>query len=594
MGYIRNKVFYTDTDMLHGGFSPYAVVLSENPSDVEIYAAEELIRLFKESTGVELPKMKDKETQYNFVAYYFSIGKTTLYRELEKDHAFLNEEAYPHGDNVRLFTKGNLFFFAGNGAGPILSVYEFCEKVLGYKYFHETEWTIGSFTELKVPVLDVEYHPNFPRRALGFYDTERDYNYVRRLKLCNTLYSGWIENAHTYFKLLPKSKYFETNPEWYSPDGNNLCLSNESMKEEFSRAVIERIKESSDKLFMLGQEDTFEFCSCPKCRKKIAEYGGRSSGLAMEFTNSVAREVAAYFKNDPDKKDVKLVSFAYNSTYMPPAFYDKCKGKYVPLTKEVIAEKNVAVMVVPYNALYSASFVDSEMNAHIKEALYGWQAISEDIMIWSYCTIYQNYMIPFNNWRTVKENYDILKNIGVTFFYDAASYDTPVASFEELRQYVHAALMWGTEKSTSEIIHEFCEAYYGEAAPCMEYVIEMQIARAYYNEGVYKKYTGYSFDSFNELMDRKLWTKEYVMQMEEVFSTAKQLVKLSARKELLLDRIEKEYSTIMFLKLKLYPEICDNFDELEKEFVSIRKKHSLYRLVERDDSFEKQILKDEK
>lgn len=576
MGYIRNKVFVTDTDMVRNKNTPYKIIIPKEPNDAEQRAADELKFFFEKSTGINLMVCCDENIAYDVTAYYFSIGKTILYKTLEGDSRFLNEPFYPHGDVMRLYTKGNMLFFAGNGYGPVLAVYEFLERCFGYKYYAKDEWTIEEKSLLKVPVVDIEYHPAIPRRALGFYDTDnRDMEYVHRLKLNNTLYTGWIENSHTYFKLLPKEIYFDKHPDWYSPDGKNLCLSNIEMKKEFVERVKARIEESTDNLFMLGQEDTFEFCSCPACREKIASYNGRASGFAMEFTNEIAKEVGEWIKEThPERASMKFVAFAYNETFAPPAVYDEYKGKYVAMNDAVKAEDNVAVMLVPYNALYSSTYLNEKDNPQIKEGLLGWQAVSKDIMIWSYCTVYCNYMVPFNNLATIEENYRALCNIGTSFYYDAASYNGYVPCFEEMRQYVQAALMWGRQ-NVPALIKEFCKAYYGEAAPCMEYVIEMQKARAYYNEGVHQKYYGYSFDSFNELMDRKLFSKEYLMALEEAFNKARELVRNSPREAVLLHRIEKEYIDVLYFRLKLYPETFENYDEVKKQFQTMMEKHKI-------------------
>jgi hypothetical protein len=580
MGYIRNKMVITDTDMLRDGETKYKIVLSNHPSEVEKYAAEELKFFFKRATDVELSTILDEEASYDVTAYYFVIGETTLLKELEKDSRYLNEKTCFYGDSVRLYSKGNMIFFSGSGCGPIDSVYEYLERVFGYKYYAKDEWTIEKHTLLKVPVFDIEYHPSIPRRALGFYDTGgRDYEYTHRLKLNNSLYSGWIAFAHTYFQILPKEKYFQKHPDWYSPDGKNLCLSNDEMKKEFVEQVKTMVLNSKEELFMLGQEDTFEFCSCPSCRQKIASYGGRASGVAMEFTNDVARQVGAWLKETAPERKLRFVAFAYNETYMPPAFYDECKGKYLPMSEKVKAEENVAVMIVPYIALYSSTYLNEEMNSQIKEGFLGWQAVSQELMVWSYCTIFENYMIPFNNLETVEENYRILQNIGTLFLFDQASHNSHVPCFEEMRQYVQAALMWG-RNNVPKLIKEFCKAYYGEAAPCMEYVIQLYKTHAYYNEGVYQKYCGYSFDSFNELMDRKLWTIGFLDYLDEVFATARELVQKSPRKEILLSRVEKEYLTVQFFRLSLYPETFENYEEAKRNFDEIRKKHQIERLNE--------------
>ena len=560
----------------------YKIVLSENAGDVEKRAEKELKFFFKEATGAELNSISEKDAEYNPSFCLFSVGNTALLKKLKEDPAFLNEkEEDEYKDGVRLFSKGNMIFFAGSGNGALLSVYEFCEKIFGYKYYAADEWKIEKKPVWKVPVLDIEYYPSIPRRSLGFHATEVSGEHIDRLKLCNTLYSGWIEHCHTYFKILPKEKYYAEHRDWYSPDGKNLCLSNTKMREEFIRRVKEKLEAKKGDLFMLGQEDTFDFCSCEKCRKKIAEYG-TASGLAMEFTNEVAKKTGEWLKKTHPARKVKFVTFAYNMTRLAPAAYNEYKGKYVPVDKKVVAGNNVAVMIVPYNAVYSTDYFQEKSNEEPIKQFLGWQAISNDLMVWSYCTVYQNYMIPFCNWDTLAKNYHILEEIGVSYLYDAASYDTAVASFEELRQYVHSSLMWNTDKSVSELIEEFTNVYYGEAASCMRYVIDQQKSRWYYIEGVYGK-RAYAFDSFNELMDRKFWSKEYLDLLDEIFKKAYDLIGRSERAKILKNRIDKEYAAVRFFKLKLYPETLKNYEQEKKLFEEARKKFSLTRLKEGSD-----------
>ena len=170
--------------------------------------------------------------------------------------------------------------------------------------------------------------------------------------------------------------------------------------------------------------------------------------------------------------------------------------------------------------------------------------------------------------------------MGVSFLYDEGPHNSRICSFDSLRQYVQSALLYGTDKTTEQLIDEFCSAYYGEAAPCIKYVLEMQTAREYFNEGYYKKYCGYSFDSFRELMDGKLWSKEYLDMMEEIFSKARKSIENSARKEILADRIEKEYLSVTFFRLRLYPETLADREKTQKDFDELLKKHGIDRLSE--------------
>lgn len=577
MAYINNKIFMTDTDMLRNKKTPYKIVVAKNPTDTETRAAEELAFFFQQATGVKLSVIKDSSAEFDMANFYFSVGNTRLYENLKTG---LKQNEFK--DEVELRSFGTMIFFNGSGQGCVFAVYEFLRIMFNYRYFAKDEYRLEKRDVLKAPVLDIRYIPDIPRRSLGYLDTETDLEYVYRLRLGNTLYSGWIEHCHTYFRILPKDRYFAEHPDWYSPDGMNLCLSNSEMKKEFIRRVEEIIEEKEGCYFMLGQEDTYDFCSCDKCKQKIAEYG-TSSGLVMEFTNEVATTVGAWLKANHPDRDIKFVVFAYNMTFKPPVKFNEFKGKYEAIKKSFVAAPNVEVMIVPYNAVYSADYLD-EKNKDNREAFYGWQAISKDLQIWSYCTIYENYMLPFNNFDVIKRDYQIFHEMGVEFVYDAASFGTKVANFEELRQFVQANLLWDLSQETKDLIDEFLPAYYGEAAPYMKYVLELQRARWFMIEGAYQKYL-YSFDVFNELMDRRFWSKEYIEAQEEAFRLAFASVKNSARKEILEKRIGKEYMQVRFLRIKLYPETIADLDAEKKKFAEDRKVYDLRHLQLGSDGF---------
>ena len=564
MAYIRKRFLLTDTDMFRDGKTNYKIVLSSSPTKEEIFAKKELQYFFKQISDIELTTVEDDLVEFNVYSYYFSIGKNKLYDKLLKDDTFLIENDNDvYGDSVRLFGKGNMIFFNGNGNGPILSVYEFLKINFNYQFFAKDEYFIDKRIYAKVPVLDIEFYPDIPKRSLGYPDTCDDELTIYRTRLCNTLYTDWIEFCHTYFKILPKEIYYENHKDWYSPDGKNLCLSNSEMKAEFIKRVEEIIKHKNGKFFMLGQEDTFDFCSCDKCRKKIKEYG-TASGLVMEFTNDVVDKVTKWMDKECPDKHIKFVTFSYNMTHDAPVVYNDAHGKYEPINKKVIAKPNIAVMLVPYNVVYSTDYLDSK-NYEAKRQLLGWQAVCNDIMIWSYCTNFQNYMLPFNNTKSIKQNYTILHDIGTSFLYDQGPHDSHVPTFEELKIYLQSNLMWDNSYDTDKLIKEFTDAYYKEASSYMRYVLNLQKERWYFIEETYQKYM-YSYDSFNELMDKKYWSEEYIESLEEIFNLAYKAIENTSNYDLLKKRIDKEYLSVRFIKLYLYPEIFKDIELERKKF----------------------------
>ena len=524
-----------------GGNPAFRILLPKKPTPREQFAAEELARVVKVSTGKNL--QVDHEVKEG--VQYISLGKTLL---AKCPDPALGDSGY------LLSAKEEAVTICGvSDRGTIYGVYDLLERWFGYRFYAKDCEKIEIQEDVDTGELEISFKPDIEFRTIGYSkDTwEEDSPYLHRLKLSGSLYSGWVLATHTYFQILPKDRYYKDHPDWYSPDGKNLCLSNKEMRAEFLQRMKELIAARPDADFMMmGQEDTFEFCDCPACRKAIKEYGSESA-VMMRFSNEMAREIASWLKETyPDRKPLTLVTFAYNRTYAPPVREEN--GKFVPLDAEVVAEDNLAVMLVPYctTTVYSASFLDTKHNEKTSRTLLGWKAVAKRLHIWVYNVSFDNYMYPFCDWDALGENYRIFKNFGVQFLFQEGNHETGYDPFHDLKIYARSRLMWDSSLDTEELYSDFIKNYFQEAAPYMAHYF--QGVRECWREAE-QKY-GVELKSSTYLSNREYWPEEYLKSWLEDFEKAKKAICECEpeRKKVLAERLLRESLSPRYMMIHLH------------------------------------------
>ena len=230
---------YTETDLVKNGESSYSIIIPTQSDKTILTASKELQYFFKEATGVTLAIETDSGVAYDENARYLSIGKTSIYQGSGITTTY--EELGESG--LKLNTKGNTIIMSGyTSYGAMYAMYEFLERTFNLEVYAEDEYYIDhNVINLKLKDFAVTEVPVFQRRSVGLYPYSVNETFRNRMR--QDLYNeGWIYWSHSHFKILPKETYFEAHEDWYSPDGTQLCLTNDEMRAEFTRVVIDLVK----------------------------------------------------------------------------------------------------------------------------------------------------------------------------------------------------------------------------------------------------------------------------------------------------------------------------------------------------------------
>ena len=424
-----------------------AIVLPNDASPSQKYAAQELQRYVKAATGVELPIAAEP-------------GKGGAVR-------FVTDESLGP-DAYRLTVGGDGLTIRGSAVhGCLFGAYGFLEDHVGVEWLSSDCTNIPVRTAIRLPGnLDRLEKPAFELRDLGAYDVTRNIDFAAHLRLHGRHFrflerhgfdtvtmDGVLGNSHTFQRIAPVDRYFKDHPDWFSEVNGKrtevrpqLCMSNPELLRHTVEFVKERMRKNPKiKYFGISQNDWPNFCTCPKC-KAVTEREGSPSGPLIEFVNAVAREVA---KTDPT---VTLTTLAYQWSRKPP--------------KTVRPEKNVVVVLCDIECDFSTPLERSRCgkNAKFMEDLRGWGRLTDRLYLWDYVVNFPHYPHVFANIPVLGENLRTFRANGVSQVYEEADNEGPHAESAELKAWMLAHLMWNPDQDWKALRDRFTDGYYGAAA----------------------------------------------------------------------------------------------------------------------------------
>lgn len=554
----NNKTEIRETDAYLDEKSEWIIVLPDRATDVEEYAANELYELLTESTGLSFYVERESDVNVGANGYYWFVGDTSA-----AEAAGVQAEYEKLGDSgVVVKTVDNKMFLRGaTDKGAVYAVYEYLNKAFEYDFFAEDEYYIGDGTDAKWLDIDLTYRPAISNPCMMYGELNSNSELFYKYRIQN-YYETWMAKdgdvyyAHTYFKILPKEKWQQTHPDFYSPDGANLCLTRDP---EIVDAFVESCKEiivtdDVHRYMMFGQEDNFDFCDCQACKDRIEELGGFSSAVMMEFTNEVVRKLNAWLEETQPGRNITFVTFAYNHTKHPPVKLNEETGEYEPISPTVVAEPNLSVQYVINNCDYYNPY---ETQSSIVRALEGWDALTDTITIWEYSTNFTEYMDTFHNWKSVAENIRLLASHGVDYIVEQAAYNTCTSNFSELRLYVWSKLMWNPNLDVQTLIDEFMTYYYKDAADEMQNLFDSVYG---YIDSLVSEYGLTVRSGGVEIMKKQYWSQLKLQSLRTIINeTVESIAYLEdifpEEYKTIYKRVMKQSVWIDYYLIKYYPNV---------------------------------------
>jgi hypothetical protein len=444
----------------NGGNAKYLIVLPDKPLPVETTAANKLKKYLDEVTNANFIIIHESEadiTQPLLVVGNSSLAKTLLPE--------IDATELPYDGIVVKTTGKNIIMFGHPTRGTLYAVNTFLEEAVGVRWWTSTESYIPKAKKLQVPSLNIHQAPHLIYREAFYKDAFNDEAFAAQMK-CNgdfskitPEYGGYHKFqyfVHSFYPILPPGKYFEKHPEWYSQVNGKrvgqwaqLCLSNDAMRNEFTKNVLDTLRNNPDMDFIsISQNDCYGACQCEVCQTIVNEEGSES-GPVIRFVNAVAEEIEKEFP------DIWIETLAYQYTRKAPL--------------KVKPRKNVVVRLCTIECSFSQPLDEGEQNKSLREDIEAWSKIADNLFVWDYVTNFTSYMLPHPNIHVLAPNIRFFINNNTIGLFEQGDFYCDAGDFVRMRNWVISRLMWNPALDENKLIEEFLCGYYGKkAAPYLQ------------------------------------------------------------------------------------------------------------------------------
>lgn len=550
------------------------IIIPENASFQENFAADELVFFLNEIAGVEGIITNDCNNIGNLP--FISLGYTDAYL---KNVGELNLADTLTDDGYKIVVKGgNAYVCGGAGQGSIFGAYRLLKEWFNLEIYTETCYTFDK-KPLVFNDLVIVDKPDLPMRTLGMYPVHLEKRapgtgnkrYCYRLRL-RQMDEGWGINNHSYFRVVPPAKYKDEHPDWYNEKVTQLCLTNEGLIAEYVNNMKKIIEDNpEDRLFMFGQEDTLDCCTCPKCTELMNKYNG-FSGLVLIFANRIAKELNEWLKVAHPERKVYFFTFAYHFSIVPPV-KKIAENVYEPLFPDIKFEENIGVLIAPllssatyalndpraYVSLCQSYRCDAEKRLPLIDCFKGWRSIVNHIAVWTYNHNFYDYMTPIPMWGNFEQNFKFMKEMNAIHVFVEAGC-TVQSNFAPMKVYVCSNLMWNNNLNENELIDKFMAVYYEGAQKELKDYFNFIHEHAKWMKDTYDReqiFVHFDDDPNLRYLDKRFWPKDVLIKCIEYFDNAlKNNLSDTVKDRVLIESLPAKFSLV-----ELYHK------ELDKEYV---------------------------
>ena len=549
----NHKVIITDTDkfLIKNNKTSYSILIPEQYDKVIEKAVNEINYFAEQSSGVSFSVVIDDGTK-TADQNYISIGNTSIAQESK---IVITQDYGYDGYRIKTF-KNSIVLLGASDKGNLYAAVDFTERTFDTATYAVDEIKITKSDSVKLKEFDIKEIPDFKSRVLLFYDYSMNEVLRDRIKVSHNK-EGWIYWSHSHFLIINPDVYKEAHPDWFSSDGTQLCLTNEGMIQEFIKNVKQLVADNPNtRYIMLGQQDRNTFCNCPECSKQVAKY--RESGVQIQFVNKVAKAVDEWLAQTDPQRELLYVMYAYQKTVSAPVTFNESTKQYEIIDETVRCRDNVAVLYAPLYASYTHNLFDEKNNNLASVSLRGWKAVmnGKNLFVRLYSAQYGFYFMPFNNWSTLQDNYNLLREAGTDYIIDNGSNDTVAANMQELKGWVSGKLMWNAELNQDDLIKEFAENYYRDAS--QQIIDFIDLIRLHWQELPKEVFALIPSNSQGiKYFTADIWTYGLLKQMQKLFDQAIESIAHYETQDhelylKLKHRIDKERLTPIYFELELH------------------------------------------
>jgi len=473
----------------------YDIIISTNANQQEERAAELLQEYFYKISGKTLSIYKDDHPAHN---NEISIGNTNRVKnKISKQEI---KSLHPDGF-IQKTIRDKLYIVGGADKGVIYGVVDLLEDQFGCIKYSSYEEKVPQKDKLTLPQINNTENPATNFRVIDVrFDNDEEYREWYRLDNINDKFAnGYF--VHTFEKLVPPEKYFDTHPEYFAKVNgervkNQLCFSHPDLLEIIvDKLEKEMKKQPHKKYWSVSQNDNAVYCQCQKCQK-LLEKEGSPSGALLRLVNQVA-------KHFPDKI---ISTLAY--------WFSR------PAPNITQPRENVQIMLCTIECDRSRPILnnpDEECQKFVQD-IRNWNQLTDRLFLWDYTVNFSHTVSPFPNLHTLQPNIKFfVENKAKSIF--EQSFPTLGHEMALLKTYITAKSLWNPDVDPKKLREYFLNNYYQEAAPWIKkYINKMEHTLLDSNQklGVYQH---------PSVLSNNVLSRENIATYLEYFEKAEKAVK---------------------------------------------------------------------
>lgn len=448
--------------LANNGNAKYGIFVHTSATEMERHAAQELETYLTQVTGAPFSLTEGLSPPNNRMIV---IGRNALTESLvpELTDSSLGEDGF-----VISRAQQYIIIAGSHPRGTMYGVNYFLDTYVGVKWYSPSYTFVPTFPKLKVCVhYDVQV-PRFQYREM--YVNDGSDEQYRAHNLLNGKYRDrythvpqsepeldswspyWPYGVHNFKEIVPQTSYHY---------GNQLLAMEENVRSMAAANLISRVAqqvyEGKDASYGFSQEDT-TWNPDPDSLAFAALHGGTLAAPVMDMVGDVATRVKAAIPN------ARIGTLAYMFTEEAPT--------------NMTLPDNVVVTFAPIYKDHGRALNDPK-NSFSKQNAEQWAQLADDLVFWDYIMDFSGggYLMPYPSVYAMGETIQFLAELPSFKGYfgeHIVGLTAPISTgLTDLRAWVGAKLLWNPDQDYLELIDEFVNGYYGEAAPYISQYIEL-------------------------------------------------------------------------------------------------------------------------
>lgn len=517
------------------------------------------------ATGVEMQIITEKPQNLTENDYAIVYGFGDLYESFGL--SVPTDDIGSTGYYIQ--SKGNVVFIQANGTdGYRMGGLAFLREALGYDMITEDCITFTKDGKT-MPKMDIVERPDFDYRQIQNYTTSIEV-YGTGMHTHSDIWipvNGW--DMHNTLYYIPVEKYAEEHPDWYRADRLQACYTAHGNQSEYRlllQTVFEVIRTrmqecpTLENMSFTAMDGTGQdSCTCETCLEYKDLYG-TPAATCIYFMNDLNALVQTYIAENEPGRVMNLTFFAYHDAEPAPVEREKFTdengnviwgdpitdedGNYMPLKRYARDEEGAFIKdengnytyetdrngdyvylecddhvypwLAPIYSKFTASFYE-EINKTYAQNVSLWYTVSDNVYVWIYGTNFKYYLYPYNTWSVVPETYRYMRECGVKYIWTQAQERNQSTAFTDLKDYIDAKFQFNVNANYDEVINNYFNNYYLEAAPQMRKLFDIIQARSAYLEETVPTISGGIYDDIGEV---EYWPRLLIEDMLDVIDQA--------------------------------------------------------------------------